>query len=72
VRTDSGALVAVDVVNGRAHTLSGDDGWTAPTALDGSRVDATVGVVGDQIVIWGGMGSEQPGADQGATLRAPE
>jgi hypothetical protein len=70
VRTDGGALVAVDVVNGRIHTLSGDDGWTSLTAMDGSRVDATVGVVGDQIVIWGGMGSEQPGAEEGARLRA--
>jgi hypothetical protein len=72
VRTHGGALVAVDVVNGRIHSLSDEGAWTALAAMDGSRVDASVGVVRDQIVIWGGMGSEQPGTDEGATLRSPE
>jgi hypothetical protein len=53
------------------HTLSDDGTWVALAALDEPRVDATVEVAGDQVVIWGGMGSEQPDSTQGWTLAAP-
>jgi hypothetical protein len=72
LRTGDGGLVAVDLVNGRLHVASDDAGWTALTALDESRVDAAVEAVGDQIVVWGGMGSEQPDSTQGASLQAPQ
>jgi hypothetical protein len=70
LQTDDRTVVAVDVVNARVHAVSGDDGWAALAALDEPRVDATVEPVGDQIVVWGGMGSEQQGSVQGTSLQA--
>lgn len=72
-------LVAVDVVSGQVHALT-DGGWTALSSLGHARVDAAVEttwhsegrdddkVVSD-IVVWGGMGSEEPGSAQGMRLR---
>jgi hypothetical protein len=72
VRTGADDLVAVDVVNGGMYMLSDDGTWIGLAALDEPRVDATVEVAGDQVVIWGGMGSEQPDdGTQGWMLAAP-
>jgi hypothetical protein len=72
VRSRADVLVAVDLVNGSMKTLSDDGTWVGLAALDEPRVDAAVEVVGDQVVIWGGMGSEQPDGTQGWTLSAPQ
>lgn len=72
LRMDDHMVVAVDVVNARVQAVSGDDSWAALAELDEPRVDATAEIVDGQIVVWGGMGSEQQGSVQGASLRAPE
>jgi hypothetical protein len=64
---DGGDLVAVDLLGGNVHTMSGE-AWVDGPELPGDRVEATAEVTGEQIVVWGGMGSEQGDAPQGWTL----
>ena len=64
---DGGDLVAVDLLGGSVHTMSGES-WVDGPELPGDRVEATAEITGDQIVVWGGMGSEQADAPQGWTL----
>lgn len=64
---DGGDLVAVDLLGGNVHTMSGE-AWVDGPELPGDRVEATAEVTGEQIVVWGGMGSEQRDAPQGWTL----
>lgn len=60
-------IVAVDLLGGDVHTMV-DDRWVSGPDLPGERVEATAEVAGDQIVVWGGMGSEREGVPQGWTL----
>jgi len=67
LHSERGDLVAVDLPAARVHTMAGG-AWVAGPRIPADRVDATAQIVGDQIVIWGGMGSEERDAAQGWTL----